>query len=136
MTNIAMPPRAIRRWTPARFVGTGLMGFWFAAGLSLAYYMIAQYDADLYSRYLERLGYGFAVTVQIVSLSLAFGALISLPIALCRLSKNPVTGLPAYAFVYFFRGTPLIAQTFLVYYGAGQFRTGLGQSIPEQMYFR
>ena len=34
----------------------------------------------------------------------------------------------AYAYVYFFRGTPLIAQTFLIYYGAGSFAPELAPS--------
>ena len=36
-------------------------------------------------------------------------------------STNPVLTLPIRAFIYFFRGTPLLIQMFLVYYGMGQF---------------
>ena len=38
-----------------------------------------------------------------------------------RLSKNRVIATIAFGYVYFFRGTPLLAQHFLIYYGAGQF---------------
>jgi polar amino acid transport system permease protein len=41
------------------------------------------------------------------------------------MSTNPVLSGFAYAYVYFFRGTPLLAQTFLIYYGLGSFRTQL-----------
>ena len=102
---------------------------WLAAGLALAYFMIAQYDADFYARYVPKFISGFVVTVQIVALSVVIGALISLPIAAGRMSKKLIASMPSYAFVYFFRGTPLIAQTFLVYYGAGQFRAGLRDAL-------
>ncbi|WP_163317277.1 ABC transporter permease subunit, partial [Enterobacter hormaechei] len=42
-----------------------------------------------------------------------------------RMSKNPILSGFAYAYVYFFRGTPLLAQTFLIYYGLGSFRPQL-----------
>lgn len=41
------------------------------------------------------------------------------------MSKNPILSGFAYAYVYFFRGTPLLAQTFLIYYGLGSFRPQL-----------
>jgi len=53
--------------------------------------------------------------------SVLIGAIISIPVAAGRLSKNRIIGAVAYAYSYFFRGTPLIAQLFLVYYGAGEF---------------
>ena len=37
-------------------------------------------------------------------------------------TKNKVLSWIAYCYVYFFRGTPLITQLFLVYYGLGTFR--------------
>ena len=124
MTDIAAQPPA-RSWTPARLLGNGLLAVWLAAGLALAYFLIASYDAEFYARYVPRFLSGFLITLQIVGLSLVLGAGISLPIAAGRMSSNPLAGVPAYAFVYFFRGTPLIAQTFLVYYGAGSFREEL-----------
>ena len=41
------------------------------------------------------------------------------------MSKNPILSAFAFAYVYFFRGTPLIAQLFLIYYGFGAFRPQL-----------
>jgi polar amino acid transport system permease protein len=41
------------------------------------------------------------------------------------MSKNRILSSIAYAYVYFFRGTPLLAQTFLIYYGLGTFRPQL-----------
>ena len=53
------------------------------------------------------------------------GVLLAIPIAAARLSRNRVVGALAFAYVYFFRGTPLLAQLFLIYYGAGQFVASL-----------
>lgn len=65
---------------------------------------------------------GILVTLKLVSLSLVYGFVIAVPLAiLLTISKNPFITLPIRGFVYFFRGTPLLIQMFLVYYGAGQF---------------
>jgi His/Glu/Gln/Arg/opine family amino acid ABC transporter permease subunit len=44
-----------------------------------------------------------------------------MPLALARVSFNPLLRLPARAYIFFFRGTPLLVQLFLIYYGLGQF---------------
>ncbi len=65
---------------------------------------------------------GLWVTLQLVSLSLFFGFLIAVTLAVLQTTyKNPLVTLPIRGFVYFFRGTPLLIQMFLVYYGMGQF---------------
>jgi polar amino acid transport system permease protein len=87
------------------------------------------------AKYLPRIFYGVWVTAEIVVLSVLFGALISLPVAVGRLSYNPVAGVIAFAYSYFFRGTPLLAQTFLVYYGAGQF-VGFFKAVGLWVFFR
>jgi polar amino acid transport system permease protein len=76
---------------------------------------------DLLVRYGPRLLDGLAVTIELVVLSVLAGSLL----ALARLSPSRIVGALAFAYSYFFRGTPLLAQTFLVYYGAGQFRLAL-----------
>jgi polar amino acid transport system permease protein len=56
-----------------------------------------------------------------VLLSIVLGGVFALPIALARIS--PVAWIRAipFAYIFFFRGTPLLVQIFLVYYGASQF---------------
>jgi His/Glu/Gln/Arg/opine family amino acid ABC transporter permease subunit len=49
------------------------------------------------------------------------GLVLALPVALARLSLNPLLSWPAYAYMFYFRGTPLLVQIFLIYYGSGQF---------------
>jgi polar amino acid transport system permease protein len=68
---------------------------------------------------------GFGVTLELVAISIVIGALLAIPLTAARLSQNRIIGALAYSYVYFFRGTPLLAQLFLIYYGAGQFAGAL-----------
>lgn len=65
------------------------------------------------------------ITLQLAAISCALGFLIALPVALARLADNLILRGLSSAYVLFFRGTPLLAQIFLIYYGAGQFRPAL-----------
>ena len=65
---------------------------------------------------------GICNTLELVSLSVFFGFFIAVILAvILTSSKNLFLTLPIRGFVYFFRGTPLLIQMFLVYYGMGQF---------------
>ena len=70
---------------------------------------------------LPRFASGAWVTVQLTALSVLIGLVLALPVALARLSANPLLSWPAYAYMFYFRGTPLLVQIFLIYYGSGQF---------------
>ena len=72
---------------------------------------------DNYQIYLEGLGN----TLLLVAVSLAVGLALAIPLAVLRVAAPPLVQAPIRAFVYFFRGTPLLVQMFLVYYGLGQF---------------
>ena len=78
-------------------------------------------------RSLPRLLEGTVVTLEITALSVAFGLCLAVPLAVLRVNKNPVLWMPVYAFIFYFRGTPLLVQLFLVYYGSGQFQVFLEQ---------
>ena len=60
------------------------------------------------------------VTLKLLSLSLLFGIFIGLLFAILRLNKNPLINKFAYGYSYVFRGTPLLVQIFIIYYGLGQ----------------
>ncbi|MGH6897479.1 MAG: ABC transporter permease [Geminicoccaceae bacterium] len=64
---------------------------------------------------------GAWVTLQLTAISMLIGLVLAVPIALARLSPNPLLSWPAYGFMFYFRGTPLLVQIFLIYYGSGQF---------------
>ncbi|KAA0597537.1 ABC transporter permease [Azospirillum sp. TSH100] len=70
---------------------------------------------------LPRMLGGLSLTLQLIVGSLALGALVAFAVALLRLSGNRVVETLAAAYVFVFRGTPLLVQIFLVYYGLGQF---------------
>lgn len=60
-------------------------------------------------------------TLELVALSCTLGLILGVILGVLRLSKNPlVYGLP-FLYVFFFRGTPLLIQIFLIYYGLAQF---------------
>ena len=70
---------------------------------------------------LPRLLEGLGLTLQLVSISLFLGFFIAIAVALARLSGNPLMASLAWTYVFVFRGTPLLVQIFLIYYGVGQF---------------
>ena len=60
------------------------------------------------------------ITLKLLSLSLFFGLFIGLFFAILRMNKNPIINKFAYGYSYVFRGTPLLVQIFLIYFGLGQ----------------
>jgi polar amino acid transport system permease protein len=129
------PPPPARRWTGARITGHVLMALWIALGVGLALFLIFAWNRELFDRYSGNYVSGLIVTLQLVGLSIVLGAALSVPVAYARSSSNPLLAWPAYAYVYFFRGTPLLAQTFLIYYGLGQFRPQL-EAVGLWTFFR
>ena len=57
------------------------------------------------------------ITLKLLSASLIFGLIIGLIFAILRINKNPIINKFAYGYSYFFRGTPLLVQLYLIYYG-------------------
>jgi polar amino acid transport system permease protein len=62
---------------------------------------------------------GTWITVQLLVISFIVGNMLALCVALARVSKNPFLWMPSYAFIYVIRGTPLLIQTYFLYYGLG-----------------
>ncbi len=75
--------------------------------------VLATYGTDLID--------GFVVTLQLVGLSVGFGAVLGCFVAAWRMSRNRLVRWVTWFYTNLFRGTPLLAQLFLIYYGAGQF---------------
>ena len=59
-------------------------------------------------------------TLKLLSVSLFFGLFIGLIFAVMRISKNKFVNNFSYSFSYVFRGTPLLVQIFIIYFGLGQ----------------
>lgn len=134
-TAIEAPPPPVRRWTRRRIAGTFALALWAALGLGIAAYLAAAWNPELMARYAPAYLSGLWVTVQLVAISFVLGSALSLPVAYARSSKSRWLAWPSYLYVYFFRGTPLLAQTFLIYYGLGAFRPQL-EAIGLWSFFR
>ena len=59
------------------------------------------------------------ITLKLLSLSLIGGLFIGLLFAILRINKNILINKFAYGYSYLFRGTPLLVQIFIIYYGLG-----------------
>ena len=64
---------------------------------------------------------GLITTVELVVIALAIGLVLAVPIALAAGMNHVYISFLPKAFIYFFRGTPLLVQMYMIYYGAGQF---------------
>jgi His/Glu/Gln/Arg/opine family amino acid ABC transporter permease subunit len=70
---------------------------------------------------------GALITIELTTISVSIGLCLAVPLSLMRVSRNPFLRLPVYGFIFYFRGTPLLVQIFLIYYGSGQFQELLSQ---------
>jgi len=64
---------------------------------------------------------GLINTVLLVAIALAIGFVLSVPLSLARAYRHPIWNPVVWAYTYFFRGTPLLVQLYLLYYGLSQF---------------
>jgi len=65
---------------------------------------------------------GVPMTIELTVISVAAGAVLAVILALSRASFAPAAWCVR-AYVYVMRGSPLLVQIFLIYYGLGQFET-------------
>jgi polar amino acid transport system permease protein len=63
---------------------------------------------------------GAAMTMELTCLSMLFGMTLGLGLALARISGSPLLSIPASLYTWCMRGTPLLMQLFLIYYGLPQ----------------
>lgn len=84
---------------------------------------------------LPRMLDGAWLTIEITVVSVSIGLLLAVPLGLLRVSKNPLLWMPAYGYILYFRGTPLLVQIFLIYYGSGQFQPQL-DALGLWVFFR
>ena len=77
-------------------------------------------DFDLMITSFPKLLGATVITVKLLSASLFFGLFLGLFFAILRLNKNIFINKFAYGYSYVFRGTPLLVQIFIIYFGLGQ----------------
>lgn len=63
------------------------------------------------------------LTIELVLLSNILGLIFGGILGTLRASKNPVISFLPFLYIFFFRGTPLLVQIFLIYFGLGQFES-------------
>ena len=77
-------------------------------------------DLDLIINSFPKLFFASITTLKLLSVSLLIGLFIGLFFAILRINNNIILGKIAYGYSYTFRGTPLLVQIFIIYYGFGQ----------------
>ena len=77
-------------------------------------------DFDLMINSAPKLLAASVITLKLLSASLLFGLFTGLIFAIMRMSNNMIINKFAYGYSYFFRGTPLLVQIFIIYFGLGQ----------------
>jgi arginine/ornithine transport system permease protein len=66
-------------------------------------------------------GEGIRTTLVLLAISLASSFVISIPLAVARVSDRHILSKPVWLFTYVLRGTPLLVQLFIIYHGLAQF---------------
>lgn len=138
--NSSLPSRsapiaAPKLWNGERIAGNAILTLWLCAAVFLIWWLVSAWDSDLMAKYTPKYLKGLKTTLVLVGWSIVLGAVLSILIVFLRMSKNKLLGGIGYGYVYFFRGTPLITQLFLIYYGLGSFREEL-ESVGLWGFFR
>ncbi len=90
---------------------------------------ISQFDPQLFVQILPALAYGAYITLKLTTLSIFFGLLLGTVLGMFRISRNPILFSFSTAYVEFIRGTPLLVQIMIVYYGLPE----IGIKLPPEV---
>ena len=72
-------------------------------------------------KWLPRLAQGATLTLELVAIAVVAGLILAIPLGIARSSRHWYVRAVPFSYIFFFRGTPLLVQLFLVYYGMAQF---------------
>lgn len=92
---------------------------------------------DYWQAYLWSDGYrlsGVAMTLWLLTLSIAFGFVLAVPLAIARVSRNPLIRGPVWLYTYVFRGTPLYIQLLLFYSGVYSLQVVRGNQLLDAFF--
>nr|WP_321396719.1 ABC transporter permease [uncultured Desulfobacter sp.] len=78
-------------------------------------------DFELIIDSLPKLLKATQITLALVGITAVVGLVLAFGVAMLRVSKKKYLKWPAYGYIFFFRGSPLLVQLFLIYYGLAQF---------------
>lgn len=92
---------------------------------------------DYWQAYLWSDGYrlsGVAMTLWLLILSIAFGFVLAVPLAIARVARNPFIRGPVWLYTYVFRGTPLYIQLLLFYSGVYSLQVVRGNQLLDAFF--
>ncbi len=72
-------------------------------------------------KWLPKFFQGALLTLELLGIAVVLGLILAVPLGIARASKRWLVRALPYGYIFFFRGTPLLVQLFLVYYGLAQF---------------
>ncbi len=78
------------------------------------------FDVHLIAESLPLMLSGIGVTLKLLVISALLGLLLAIVLLLMRISGRWYLDWPAQIYIYVFRGTPILVQIFIVYYGFPQ----------------
>ena len=96
------------------------------------------FDLMLIVSSMPKIASGVVLTVQLLTVSLLIGTLLGICAALMRIYGNPVLSSISFAYSYVFRGTPMLVQLFIIYYGLSQFdwlRSSMAWSVLREPFW-
>ena len=76
---------------------------------------------ELIYKYLPKMFEGALLTVELLAVAVIAGLILALPMGIARASKHWYVRALPYGYIFFFRGTPILVQLLLIYYGLAQF---------------
>ena len=78
------------------------------------------FDLALIIESIPKMLMGIGLTFKLLFLSAFFGLLLAIVLMLMRISGKWYLSLPSQVYIYIFRGTPILVQIFIIYYGLPQ----------------
>ena len=88
------------------------------------------FDLNLILDSLPKMLAGFGVTLQLLLVSGVLGLILAILLLLMRLSGKFYLDWVAQVYIYIFRGTPILVQIFIIYYGLPQF-----EAVRDSMFW-
>ncbi|CDF86754.1 ABC transporter permease [Pseudomonas sp. QL9] len=76
---------------------------------------------ELLLKWTPKMFEGVQLTLELLAIAVVAGLALAVPLGIARASRHWYVRALPYAYIFFFRGTPLLLQLFIVYYGLAQF---------------
>lgn len=112
----------VQRRHPGRWISSALITTIVVAGvLIVARNPRFQWNVVAHYIFSAQILTGLRMTLELTAISMAIGIVLGTVLAVMRISKNPVTSASSAAFIWFFRGTPLLVQLIFWYNFAALF---------------